>query len=83
MKSNVKTNKANIIHIDRASLVNRRFIIPPKQNLFSRHKLGSPERARLVFSLNFSSAGKGPFMTSKAKNMCQRCTFPGGRGLVV
>ena len=27
-----------------------------------------------VFSLNFSSAGKGPFMASKAKNM----HFPGG-----
>ena len=23
-----------------------------------------------VFSLNFGSAGKGPFMASKAKNMC-------------
>ena len=36
----------------------------------------------LVFSLNFSSTGKGPFMTSKAKNMAQRCTlnFLGGGG---
>ena len=33
-----------------------------------------------VFSLNFSSAGKGPFMASNAKNMPQRCTFPGGGG---
>ena len=29
-----------------------------------------------VFSLNFSSAGKGPFMASKAKNM----HFPGAGG---
>ena len=28
-----------------------------------------------VFFLNFSSAGKGPFMASKAKNVHQRCTF--------
>ena len=35
-----------------------------------------------VFSLNLSSAGKGPFMAGKAKNMCQRCTFLGGRGAV-
>ena len=27
-----------------------------------------------LLSLHFSSAGKGPFMTSKAKNMCQRST---------
>ena len=33
-----------------------------------------------VFSLNFSSAGKGPFLTSKAKNMWQRCTLLAGRG---
>ena len=38
-----------------------------------------------VFSLNFSSAGKGPFMAGKAKNMPQRHTFlvgggGGGRG---
>ena len=33
-----------------------------------------------VFSLNFSSACKGPFMAGKAKNMCQRRTFLGGRG---
>ena len=25
-----------------------------------------------LLSLHFSSAGKGPFMTGKAKNMCQR-----------
>jgi len=31
-----------------------------------------------VFSLNFSSAGKGLFMASKAKNMPQRSTFLGG-----
>ena len=34
----------------------------------------------LVFSSNFSSAGKGPFMTSKAKNMPQRCTLNFLRG---
>ena len=28
--------------------------------------------------LNFSSAGKGPFVASKAKNMSQRRTFLGG-----
>ena len=28
-----------------------------------------------VFSLNFSSTGKGPFMAGKAENMPQRCTF--------
>ena len=33
-----------------------------------------------VFSLNFISAGKGPFMAGKAKNMCQRRTFLAGRG---
>jgi len=33
-----------------------------------------------VFSLNFSSAGKGPFMAGKAKNMPLRCTFLEGRG---
>jgi len=33
-----------------------------------------------VFSLNFSSAVKGPFMASKAKNMHQRCTFLQGMG---
>ena len=33
-----------------------------------------------VFSLNFSSAGKEPFMASKANNMHQRCTFLGGGG---
>ena len=33
-----------------------------------------------VISLNFSSAGKGPLMAGKTKNMCQRCTFLGGRG---
>ena len=32
-----------------------------------------------VFSLNFSSAGKGPFLTGKAKNMWQRCTLLAGR----
>ena len=32
------------------------------------------------FSLNFSSAGKGPFMATKPKNMCQRCKFLGGGG---
>ena len=35
-----------------------------------------------VFSLNLSSAGKGSFMAGKAKNICQRCTFLGGRGAV-
>jgi len=33
-----------------------------------------------VFSLNFSSAGKGPFKAGKAKNMPQRFTFLGGEG---
>ena len=33
-----------------------------------------------VFSLNFSSTGKGPFMAGKAENMPQRCTFQGGGG---
>ena len=33
-----------------------------------------------VFSLNFSSAGKGQFMAGKAKNMRQRCTCLGGGG---
>ena len=33
-----------------------------------------------VFSLNFSSAGKGPLLTSKAKNISQRCTLLAGRG---
>ena len=28
----------------------------------------------------YSSGGKGPFMASKAKNKCQRCTFLEGRG---
>ena len=28
-----------------------------------------------VFSLNVSSAGKGPFKAGKVKNMHQRCTF--------
>ena len=32
---------------------------------------------RTVFSLNFSSAGKGPFMASKAINTSQRRTFLG------
>ena len=31
-----------------------------------------------VFSLNFSSAGKGPFMAGKANNMQQRCNLLGG-----
>ena len=30
--------------------------------------------ASLMFSLNFSSAGKRPFMASKTKNRCQRCS---------
>ena len=35
--------------------------------------------AGTVFSLTFSSAGKGPFMASKAKNMCPEAGhFPGG-----
>ena len=35
-----------------------------------------------VFSLNFSSAGKGPFMAGKAKHMYQRCNLLGGEGSV-
>ena len=34
----------------------------------------------IVFSLNFSSAGKGPLMARKAKNLHRRCTFPGSGG---
>ena len=33
-----------------------------------------------VFSLTFSSAGKGPFMASKAKKIYMRWHFPGGKG---
>ena len=33
-----------------------------------------------VFSLKFSSAGKGPFMASKAKNYVPEVHFPGGKG---
>ena len=33
-----------------------------------------------AFSLNFSSAGKGPSIAGKAKNMCQRRTFLGEGG---
>ena len=32
-----------------------------------------------VFSLNFSSAGKRPFLTGKAKNIHQGCTVPKGK----
>jgi len=35
-----------------------------------------------VFSLNFSSAGKGPFMAVKAKKMCARSALSRGRGVV-
>ena len=41
---------------------------------------GRNSKVVTVFSLNFSSAGKGPFMASKAKNICQRHTFLGGGG---
>ena len=34
-----------------------------------------------VFSLNFSLAGKGPFLTGKVKNMQQRRTLLPGEGL--
>ena len=33
-----------------------------------------------VFSLNFSSAGKGPVIAVEAKNIHQRCTFLGAGG---
>ena len=33
-----------------------------------------------VFFVNFTLAGKGPFMARKAKNKCQRRTFLGGEG---
>ena len=33
-----------------------------------------------VFSLNFSSAGKGPFMASKTKKNVLEAHFPGGGG---
>ena len=36
-----------------------------------------------VFSLNFSLAGKGPFLTGKVENMCQRRTLLPGEGLRV
>ena len=36
-----------------------------------------------VFSLNYSLAGKGPFLTGKAKNMRQRRTVLPGEGLRV
>ena len=36
-----------------------------------------------VFSLNYSLAGKGPFLTGKAKNMHQRRTVLPGEGLRV
>ena len=36
-----------------------------------------------VFSLNYSLAGKGPFLTGKAKNMSQRRTVLPGEGLRV
>jgi len=35
-----------------------------------------------VFSLNFRSAGKGPFMAAKAQIMHQRHNFLRGRGVV-
>ena len=46
-------------------------------------KISDPElgAAGTVFSLNFSSVGKGTFMASKAKNMCHRLhTFLGEAG---
>ena len=45
---------------------------------------GRNSKVVTLFSLNFSSAGKGPFMAGKAKNMRQRCTFLGrwGGGVV-
>ena len=33
-----------------------------------------------VFSLNFSSAGKGPFMASETKKNVLEAHFPGGGG---
>ena len=33
-----------------------------------------------VFSLNFSSASKEPFLTGKAKNVWERCTLLAERG---
>ena len=33
-----------------------------------------------MFSLNFNSAGKGPFIAGKAKNVQQKCTFLGAGG---
>ena len=33
-----------------------------------------------MFCLNFSSAGEGPFIAGKAKNVHQRCTFLGAGG---
>ena len=54
-----------------------------KGMMFIAFKISDPElgAAGTVFSLNFSSAGKGPFMASKAKNMCHRLhTFLGEAG---
>ena len=42
---------------------------------FDLQPSGTYTKHRAVFSLNFSSAGKEPFMAAKAKNMCQRRTF--------
>ena len=42
---------------------------------FAELLCGRNSKVVSVFSLNFSSAGKGPFMAGKVKNMDQRCTF--------
>ena len=41
-------------------------------------QIGQKHLTITVFSLNVSSASKGPFKAGKAKNMHQRCTFLGG-----
>ena len=47
--------------------------------LMKQYFVGSASCIPAVFSRNFSSAGKGTFISGKAKNMSQRCTFLGAR----
>ena len=59
-------------------------MICTKNLRFSSHpgaKVGR-QGPQAVFSLNFSSAGKGPFMAGKAKkkHVCQKPTFLGDGG---
>ena len=43
------------------------------------NKTKPPTGHDAVFSLNFSSAGKGPVMAGKAKKMCARSALSRGR----